>query len=103
MSKKFVLFVLIAVMALGFSGCTKMKYREDQIIGLTSLEIVEKYGDFDRPQGSPGIDGLYRDCSCGYLVAEKRVGFLGSTPPEYFMIDFDENGVAVRCYYEQVV
>lgn len=79
------------------------KYKESEIIGLNSSEIIEKYGEFDRPQGEPGEDGLYRKCSCGYLVAEKRVGFLGSTPPEYFMIDFDENGLPTHCRYEQVV
>lgn len=83
------------------SGCAK--YSEDDIIGFTSSEIVEKYGDFDRKRGTPDEDGLYRDCDCGYLISEKKVGFLGTTPPEYFMIYFDENGVADWCDYEQVV
>lgn len=83
------------------SGCAK--YSEDDIMGQTSAEIIEKYGDFDRKQGSPDYDGLYRDCACGYLVSEKKVGFLGTTPPEYFMIYFNDDGIADWCDYEQVV
>lgn len=85
------------------AGCSKMRYKEDDIIGLTSVEIVEKYGDFDRPQGKPNEDGLYRNCACGYLISEAKKGYLGTTPPEYFMITFDENGIACYCKYEKVV
>ena len=74
--KNYLLFTVIVMIALCFSGCGKSQYTEDEIIGLTSFEIVEKYGDFDRKQGSPGEDGLYRDCACGYLISEKQVGFL---------------------------
>lgn len=101
--KKIVLFAVIVLITICFSSCGKKQYAEDEIVGLTSIEIVEKYGDFDRMQGSPGEDGLFRDCACGYLVSEKRVGFLGTTPPEYFMIYFDEDGFADWCRYEQVV
>ena len=103
MRKKYVLFTVIVLITLCFSGCDKEQYTEDEIIGLTSFEIVEKYGDFDRKQGFPDEDGLYRDCACGYLISEKEVGFFGTTPPEYFMIYFDEDGVAHWCRYEQVV
>ncbi|MBE6672598.1 MAG: hypothetical protein E7599_03640 [Ruminococcaceae bacterium] len=103
MKKKHVLFSVIVLLTICFSGCGKEQYDEDEIIGLTSFEIVEKYGDFDRKQGSPGEDGLYRDCACGYLVSEKRVGFFGTTPSEYFMIYFNEDGVADWCRCEQVV
>lgn len=97
------LFAVIVLITICFSSCGKKQYAEDEIVGLTSIEIVEKYGDFDRMQGSPGEDGLYRDCACGYLVSEKQVGFFGTTPPEYFMIYFDEDGFAHWCRYEQVV
>lgn len=103
MRKNYLLFTVIVMIALCFSGCGKSQYTEDEIIGLTFFEIVEKYGDFDRTQGFPDEDGLYRDCACGYIISEKRVGFLGTTPPEYFMIYFDEDGVANWCRYEEVV
>ena len=102
MRKKYVLLAVIVMITLCFISCGK-KYSEEEIIGLTSSEVIEKYGDFDRAQGSPGEDGLYRDCSCGYLISEEKVGYLGTTPPEYFMIDFDKDGVAFQCRYEQVV
>lgn len=101
--KRILAIVLLMLLILCvLSGCEK-KYSEDEIIGLTSIEIVEKYGDFDRTQGFPDEDGLYRDCACGYLFSEKRVGFFGTTPPEYFMIYFDEDGVAHWCRYEEIV
>lgn len=103
MRKYYVVFAAIVIITLFFSGCGKARYTEDEIIGLTSSEIVEKYGDFDRKQGFPNKDGLYRDCACGYLISEKNTGFFGTTPPEYFMIYFDEDGFAHLCEYEQVV
>lgn len=103
MKKKHVLLAVIVLITICFSSCGKEQYAEDEIVGLTSIEIVEKYGDFDRTQGFPGEDGLYRDCACGYLISEKRVGFFGTTPPEYFMIYFDEDGFAHWCRYEQVI
>ena len=104
MKRKCILFVVIVAILLCFSSCgTKYKYDADEVVGLTSIQIVEKYGDFDRKQGSTGEDGLYRDCACGYLIFEKRVGFFGTTPPEYFMIYFNEDGIADWCRYEQVV
>ena len=54
-------------------------------------------------QGYPNEDGLYCNCACGYLIKPKKVGYLGTTPPEYFMIFFDETGVAKHCCYEKVV
>lgn len=63
MKKKNVLFAVIVLITICFSGCGKEQYAEDEIVGLTSIEIVEKYGDFDRTQGSPDKNGLYRDCA----------------------------------------
>ena len=96
-----VLLLLGVLLITALSGCSK--YTEDDFLGLTSLEIIEKYGDFDRKRGAPDEDGLYRDCACGYLISEKETNFFGTTPPEYFMIYFDENGVADWCNYEKVV
>lgn len=101
--KKFcILFALVIASLFCLSSCSK-KYSEDDFIGLTSKQIVEKYGDFDRKQGSPNDEGLYSDCACGYLISEAEKGFFGTTPPEYFMIYFDANGIAHYCVYEQIV
>lgn len=107
--KKYILLAICFFMcAVCLSGCLERSgrikdYSEEDMIGLTSAEIIEKFGEFDRKNGKPDPDGLYRHCGCGYLVAPAKVGFLGTTPPEYFMIVFDDDGVAIRCYYLQVV
>lgn len=103
MKKVYAVSALLFVFLFCFSGCGKDRFKEDDILGSSSLEIMDRYGDFDRAQSSPDGDGLYRDCACGYLVTEAKKGFLGTTPPEYFMIYFDEDGIAVLCRYEQVV
>ncbi|MBR6776885.1 MAG: hypothetical protein IKM27_03975 [Clostridia bacterium] len=100
---KSLLLLLIFAVIFSLFGCSGRRFKEDDIIGLTSAEIIEKYGEFDRPQGKPGEDGLYRNCACGYLISEAKTGYLGTTPPEYFMITFDENGIACYCRYEKVV
>ena len=96
-----VLLLTGVLLITSLAACSK--YTEDDFLGLTSSEIIEKYGDFDRKRGAPDEDGLYRDCACGYLITEKETDFFGTTPPEYFMIYFDENGVADWCNYEKVV
>lgn len=96
-----VLLLTGVLLITAFSACSK--YTEDDFLGLTSSEIIEKYGDFDRKRGTPDEDGLYRDCACGYLISEKETDFFGTAPPEYFMIYFDKNGVADWCNYEKVV
>ncbi len=103
MKKALLLFVTVFVIVLCISGCAEKPYTEESIIGLSSAEIVEKFGDFDRKQGEPDNRGLYCDCACGYLISEAKAGFFGATPPEYFMIYFDENGIADFCRYEQIV
>ena len=102
-STKRIICVFLALTLVLLAGCSKTRFKENDIIGLTSAEIVEKYGEFDRPQGKLGEDGLYRNCACGYLISEAKTGYLGTTPPEYFMITFDENGIACYCKYEKVV
>ena len=105
MKKLYLVITLLLAAAVLLSGCTKEKFKEDdeRIIGLTSLQIIEKYGDFDRKQKQPDKNGLYVNCACGYLISEEKVGFLGTTPPKYFMIYFDYKGVADLCRYEEIV
>lgn len=106
MKKTCILLAVLLVFLLCLSSCSKKPYSEEDFIGLSSIEIVEKYGEFDIGPGwhhNPGDDGLYRDCSCGYLVTPERVGFLGTEPAEYFMIYFNEDGIADFCEYRQYV
>jgi len=101
--KKHIKIIALFLVVLCFSGCGRARLDESDVIGLTSAEIVEKYGDFDRKQGIPDSEGLYRDCGCGYLTKEAKKGFFGTTPEEYFMIYFDDDGIAVFCGYEGIV
>ena len=104
MKRKCILFVVIVAILLCFSSCgTKYKYDADEVVGLTSIQIVEKYGNFDRSPGYPNEDGLYCNVRCGYLITPASKGCSGSPYPEYFMIYFDENGVATLARYEQTV
>lgn len=81
----------------------KNKYQEfkDNVLGKTSAEIEEIYGEFDNTGMRRGDDGLFRSTRCSYIVIEKRVGFLGTTPPWVISIGFDANGVAYRVCFEQ--
>ena len=101
--KKLLLFPILISMIFLLS-CNHQPYDEADILGLTSKEIVEKYGEFYRVSNAklPDDDGLYRSCQGAYLVAPARRGYLGSTYPVYFTICFDEDGIAYKCYYEEV-
>ena len=84
-----------------FSLCScggKYKYDKEWILGKTSSEIEERYGEFDRKPRQGSIyekDGNYYNAQAGYLLKEERVGYLGTDPAEYYMIWFDEYGQAV--------
>ena len=102
MTSLFVILSIIFTTLLCFAGCAK--YDKSDFIGKTSLEIEDEYGSFDHIIGirnENGLyrdeDGLYRNCSCGYIIEEERVGFLGTDPAVYYYIIFNENGVAVNC------
>jgi hypothetical protein len=104
MKKYVIAFVILAVVVLlCFCVWNNSRFDESDVIGLTSAEIIEKYGDFDRTEGTPDADGLYRNCRCDYLIREKKVGFLGTTPPEYFMIYFNDVGIADWWEYREIV
>lgn len=97
-------FLMCAVLCTVLSGCG---YDEEWIIGKTSVEIQEQYGTFYRVELLPDsryvqadADVFYKNADCYYLIEEERVGWLGTYPEEYFVIRFDENGIAVDCYEE---
>ena len=68
----------------------------DYIRYFTSAVGVE----FDNVSMPKSADGLYRNCSCGYIVSQANKGFLGTTPVQVFMIYFDDDGLAYKCAYE---
>ena len=94
--KKWIACILLCGLLL--AGCGKTKYRQADLLGKTSGQIVAQFGEFDCCGNQADADGLYRSTSCGYTVKEPRVGFLGTDPEVLLFIVFDENGIAVRCY-----
>ena len=90
------LFLILAFLCmLLFSACGK--YRPDDFLGKSSVQIEVEYGSFDCISAPADPDGLYRNCRCGYTIQEPQKGFLGTQPEKIFFICFDENGVAVSC------
>ena len=95
--KRLILCFLALALLLCISGCAK--YREKDILGKTVSQIQETYGTFDLMGVSfVTTDSTYRGIGSGYLVKESTVGFLGTSPAEYFFIVFDESGIAIDCY-----
>ena len=86
----------ITLCLVALAGCSDSRYDVDWIIGKTSAEVIDKYGEFDCTYMPAGEDGLYRS-KCGYTVKESRRGFLGTSPEVLLFISFDENGIAVDC------
>ena len=91
-------FCVVLILTVCLSGCTK--YNESDFIGKTAGQIEAEYGVFDL-DGTPFVstDSSYHGFGYGYAVKEASVGFLGTTPAEYFFVVFDQNGIAVACYY----
>ena len=81
-----------------------LKYREEKIIGMSSQEVIEKYGEFHRTNGPNGpnagykVQGLWRNCWGYYRVHDGRIGY--QKCPQYFAIYFNEEGIATKCEYD---
>ena len=95
--KKVFLMSLFVIIVFCLTGCGS-KYREDDFVVKTSLQIENEYGKFDCIGMPVGADGVYRNTSCGYTIREARVGFWGTDPEWLYFISFDENGVAIDTY-----
>ena len=93
LGKRIVCAVLLIALLASLAGCGR-RYKEKDFIGLSSKEIEEKYGEFECVGSDPDEDGVYRNGCGGYVVQEN--------PLRWFMIYFDENGIAYRGGYEQV-
>jgi hypothetical protein len=74
---------------------------QDSVLGKTSAEVEELYGEFDNSGMRRGEDGLFRSTRCSYIVIPERVGFLGTTPPWVISVSFDADGIAQSVCFEQ--
>lgn len=88
-----------------FSACTYYGFDKEWIIGKTSLEVEEKYGEFDKRFDGQS-SGSIQHGSGGYLIKEGYKDYaLGAeyqVPPTYFLIRFDENGYAIETSIEEI-
>ena len=97
MKRKWIVPIFLSLfLILCLSACSK--YRRSYFVGKTSEQIESQYGKFDVVGSFVSTDSKYRDFGYGYRIKESRVGFLGTSPAEYFVIIFDKNGLAVDCY-----
>ena len=86
------LSILLCCIA-AFCSCAFYPYKEKHIIGHTSSEIVERYGEFEQfYHGEFRDDGNYYNGACGYKIGEKNMEVYPS--PMYYMIWFDDEGKA---------
>lgn len=96
--KSSILFLLTILLTVSLFSCSSNlvagKYDKDWMLGKTSSEIENRYGKFDLLKSRYSINekGDYIKCGCGYIT--KKVGKNASKDDEFFMIYFDENGVA---------
>ena len=90
------IFLSITLCLAALAGCSDNRYDVDWIIGKTSAEVIDKYGEFDCTYMPAEEDGLYRS-KCGYTIKDPQRGFLGTSPEVLLFISFDENGIAINC------
>ena len=93
--KKIIGFSLLITLLFTLCACREDTgmYEPDWIIGKTSLEVEERYGEFYQPSILRSSDGLFRNTACHYLLREKPT-FFGDVEITLFSITFDENGIA---------
>ena len=85
--------IIISIIIFAVFNVTSTKLSENWIIGRSSNEIEERYGEFD----------LNFENKSAYEIPEDffdRVWryFMGGTPINYYYIEFDENGMAEKVY-----
>ena len=96
-----VLSVVLLLIALPFiyKGVKSIyfhNYKESLILGKTSAEVEEIYGEFDQKDGIIGEDGLVRCGNGGYIVRERYHSGIIFVNQILFYVTFDANGIAVE-------
>ena len=74
-------------------------YQINWIMGKTSEEVRERYGQFVSYSKPPDEDGIVRNGVGYYCIIPARGGFLGTYPAYMFGIGFDQDGYADKCYF----
>lgn len=92
--KKRLIFIIVAVVLLlcyvllSLSHPTYYKYNDWWIIGRSVEEVEKRYGFFDIEDG----------CRKGYFIGYDDGWVMPSFLPEYYWIEFDNEGLAVEVW-----
>jgi len=101
MKRKHVVLLVILTILLVFSitGCKSYHnpYNEEDFIGRTAAEIVDKFGEYDHIHSDADEDGVIRNNAIGYKIGGGTFGEFGTYPPIYFLAYIDENGICYKC------
>ena len=95
--------VVLSIIALVFFVVSLVhydKYDERWIIGKTHDQIIERYGEFDSYLTITSPNGKFLYDQGNYILKPQKVGFLGTEPPTYFEIKFNQEGIAYECSEE---
>jgi hypothetical protein len=89
-----VIAIIVAILIFHSYHPTHWKYNDIWIIGKTSDEITDRYGEFDRQ---------WLDNQAYYEIGESLSDYIwrkymGGPPSKYYCILFDENGYAQKVY-----
>ena len=71
------------------------------MIGKTSLEIEDTFGEFDQLEMPPNSDGSYTNTICSYNITPGFKGFLSYHHPILLSIQFDQNAIAIDIFFEK--
>lgn len=98
--KRLSIFFLVCAVFLSLWACAQRPYDEEWIIGKTSAEIEEKYGQFQRISNPYHEDGLLYRTDAGYIIKKSRVSWHGKTTEVLFVVRFNQDGLASYCGIE---
>ena len=95
MKKSFCMIISVLLSIVCLSGCVKLYlYDEQWILGKTTSQIIERYGEFYQGPYHPSYN-LW----CFYLHYRASRGF--AADPMFLKIKFNEYGIATSCFEER--
>lgn len=104
--KQMIATIVISILLIGLIPglvISAAYYHSGWVIGKTYEQIEERYGSFDYTRNRTLGDRTTPISSAGYIIVDKyNDRYWGDTVYEqYWMIEFDEDGIAYECHIEQ--
>lgn len=98
-----VLIILLVILSISFTSCLSLRlnkkyaYDADWMIGKTSFQIQEKFGQFNYTSADRNEDGLYYNCECGYYTFRgEGIFYNGVIWQKYLILHFNEDGIVYK-------